>query len=83
MLFNISFVLPLLWIILLLAVAGDRATNMLSRAREQLQSHWPAVLAGLALLAGVFVVLLGITGLAAHSAFSTFTRDRLFLRHLG
>jgi cytochrome c biogenesis protein CcdA len=65
-LFNVCFVLPLLWIILLLAVAGDRATTMLTRAREQLQSHWPAVLAGLALLAGVFVVLLGITGLAAH-----------------
>ena len=66
-LFNVSFVLPLLWIIMLLAVAGDRATTMLSRARDQLQSHWPAVLAGLALLAGVFVVLLGITRLAASS----------------
>ena len=34
-----------------------------------LQRHWPAVLAGLALVAGVFVVLLGVTGLAAsHSA---------------
>jgi cytochrome c biogenesis protein CcdA len=66
-LFNISFVLPLLWIILLSAVAGERATTMLTRAREELQSHWPAVLAGLALLAGALVVLFGITGLGASS----------------
>ena len=28
------------------------------------EAHWPAVLAGLALLAGAFVLALGITGLA-------------------
>jgi cytochrome c biogenesis protein CcdA len=61
-LFNVCFVLPLLGIVALLAIAGDGATATLSRARERLQARWPAVLAGLALLAGAFVVLLGITG---------------------
>jgi cytochrome c biogenesis protein CcdA len=82
-LFNLCFVLPLFGIVMLLTVAGDRATAMLSRARERLQTHWPAVLAGLALLTGVFVVLLGITGLAAHSGSRTLIRNRLFLQHLG
>jgi cytochrome c biogenesis protein CcdA len=82
-LFNVCFVLPLLGIVALLAVAGDGATAILSRARERLQAHWPGVLAGLALLAGAFVVLLGVTGLSAHTGFSRFIRDRLFLRHPG
>jgi cytochrome c biogenesis protein CcdA len=81
-LFNVCFVLPLVAIVVLLAVAGDGATAILARARVRLQAHWPAVLASLALLAGVFVVLLGVTGLAAHSGFGRFIRNRLFLRHL-
>jgi cytochrome c biogenesis protein CcdA len=68
-LFNFCFILPLLGIVGVLTFAGDRADQMLSTARTFLQNHWPAVLAGLALFAGVFVTLLGITGLAAsHNA---------------
>jgi cytochrome c biogenesis protein CcdA len=81
-LFNVCFVLPLVGIVVLLAVAGDGATAILARARKRLQAHWPAVLASLALLAGAFVVLLGVTGLATHSGFGRFIRNRLFLRHL-
>jgi cytochrome c biogenesis protein CcdA len=62
-LFNMCFVLPLLAIVATLWLAGDRSTRVLLRARNFLQQRWPAVLAGLALLAGVFVVLLGVTGL--------------------
>jgi cytochrome c biogenesis protein CcdA len=69
LLFNICFVLPLLGIIGILTFAGERADQMLAAVRNFLQAHWPAVLAGLALTAGVFVTLLGITGLAAsHNA---------------
>jgi cytochrome c biogenesis protein CcdA len=66
-LFNVCFVLPLLGIVGVLTFAGDRAEPMLAAGREFLQRHWPAVLAGLALLAGLFVVTLGLTGLASHN----------------
>ena len=65
MLYNVCFVLPLITIILTLTVAGDHAERVLERARDLVQKHWPALLAGLALLAGVFVTLLGVTGLAS------------------
>jgi cytochrome c biogenesis protein CcdA len=63
-LFNVCFVLPLVGIVGTLTFAGDRAQELLSAGRRKLEAHWPAVLAGLALLAGAFVLALGITGLA-------------------
>jgi cytochrome c biogenesis protein CcdA len=77
-LFNVCFVLPLLSIAVVLAVAGDDAGALLSQARKTLRSNWPKVLAVVALLAGVFVILLGITGLAATGPFGRFMRRRLF-----
>jgi cytochrome c biogenesis protein CcdA len=76
-LFNVAFVLPLLGIVGTLTFAGERAAQILTARRQWLEKHWPAVLAGVALLAGIFVVLLGITGIAG-------PRSRLarFLRHL-
>jgi cytochrome c biogenesis protein CcdA len=72
--FNVCFVLPLIGIVATLTFGGDQADRWINAGRSFLQNHWPAVLAGLALLAGVFVALLGATGLAAsHSR---------FLRHL-
>ncbi len=65
LLFNFCFVLPLLGILAVLTFKGEQADEVLSQARGFLQRHWPAVLAGLALLAGVFVVALGLTGLAS------------------
>jgi cytochrome c biogenesis protein CcdA len=63
-LFNICFVLPLLGILGTLTFGRERAAPMLTGARQRLEARWPAVLAILALLAGVFVILLGVTGIA-------------------
>jgi cytochrome c biogenesis protein CcdA len=74
-LFNVCFVAPLLVMIALLAFAGERANQLLTVARDKLQRNWPLLLAGLGLIAGVFVVLLGVTGLAGtHSRFGHFLR---------
>ncbi|MBV9474181.1 MAG: GAP family protein [Solirubrobacterales bacterium] len=62
-LFNLCFVLPLLGILATLVVAGANAQRPLAVGRQFLQRHWPRLLAILALLAGAFVVLLGVTGL--------------------
>lgn len=71
-LFNVCFVLPLLGILGILWLAPDHAQEWLTRARVFLQRHWPALLAGAALIVGVFVILLGATGLAGrgHSRLS-------------
>jgi cytochrome c biogenesis protein CcdA len=74
-LFNLCFVAPLLAIVWTVTFAGERAEEVLGRWRTRLQAHWPAVLAGLALLAGVIVILLGVTGLAGpRSRFSRIIR---------
>ncbi len=67
LLFNVCFVLPLLGIVATLTFAGDRAEQLLTSGREWLEAHWPQLLAGLALVAGIFVTLLGVTGLAGRS----------------
>ncbi len=77
-LFNVCFVLPLLAILATLWAAPDQAQERLARARLFLHRHWPKLLAGAALLVGVFVVLLGVTGLAGRSH----TRIGRFLRHM-
>jgi cytochrome c biogenesis protein CcdA len=63
-LFNICFVLPLLAILATLQLAGPRAERVLARARAKLEAHWPTVLAVVALIAGAFVIAVGVTGLA-------------------
>ena len=55
----------MLLILATLTFAGDRAETVLTSGRDLLQKYWPILLAGLALLAGVFVTVLGITGLAS------------------
>jgi cytochrome c biogenesis protein CcdA len=74
LLFNVCFVLPLLGIVATLTFGGDHADRLIAIGRGFLQRHWPTVLAGLALVAGLFVILLGVSGLAASRA--------RFLRHL-
>ena len=64
-LFNVCFVAPLLAVIATLTFAGPNAQRLLMTGREWLERRWPAVLAVLALLAGVFVTLLGVTGLVS------------------
>ena len=69
-LFNACFVLPLVAIIATLTFEPDRAEGLLATGRAFLGRHWPRLFAGLAFLAGVFVLALGVTGLgAAHSHF--------------
>ncbi len=63
--FNICFVLPLLAILVTLLIAGDRAEAKLTKGREFLQRRWPVVAAVVLTLGGVFVFLLGVTGVAA------------------
>ncbi len=64
-LYNVAFTLPLILMILTLVIAPHRAERILRRGRDFLQRHWAAVLAGLALLAGLFVTVIGITGLTS------------------
>lgn len=79
--YNVCFVLPLLGVALMLTVAGDRAVDILTRAREWLHRHWPILVAGLALVAGIFVITLGVTGLTLSTGgdVGEFSRH---LRHL-
>jgi cytochrome c biogenesis protein CcdA len=77
-LFNLCFIAPLLAILATLTFAGPNAQRLLTTGREKLEANWPVVLATLALLAGLFVTFLGITGLGS------LRRDPLggFARHL-
>jgi cytochrome c biogenesis protein CcdA len=77
-LFNVCFVLPLIAIAIVLAVAGDGAEALLARVRRALRANWPRVLAGVSLVAGVIVILIGVTGLLANRPFGRFVRHRLF-----
>jgi cytochrome c biogenesis protein CcdA len=82
-LFNICFVAPLLAIVVTLTFAGPNAIRFLARGREFLERRWPVVLAVLALVAGIFVTLLGVTGFASthHNDFGTFSRRLRGLFH--
>lgn len=61
--FNLCFVLPLIGVVVVLSTAGEGAERILGRARRSLEVRWPHVLATLLMLAGVFVLALGVTGL--------------------
>jgi cytochrome c biogenesis protein CcdA len=61
--FNICFVVPLLAIVATLTLAGDDAERVLGSFRGWLQANWPRLLAVVAVIAGVFVMLLGVSGL--------------------
>ncbi|HSO99583.1 MAG TPA: GAP family protein [Solirubrobacteraceae bacterium] len=61
--YNLCFVAPLLAIVVAVSLAGDAAVERLRRVRAVLRAHWPAIAAGVALVAGVFVTVLGVTGL--------------------
>jgi cytochrome c biogenesis protein CcdA len=70
LLFNVCFVLPLLGIVATLTLAPESSDRMLSAGRSFLERNWPIVLAAVAFVAGLFVVLLGVTGIgASHSRF--------------
>lgn len=66
-LYNVCFVLPLLLIVAMLGVAGERALTLLRRMRANLERHWPLTGGGIALLVGLFVLGLGVRGLISAS----------------
>lgn len=80
-LYNVAFVLPLILMIATLVFAPERAAEILQRTRDFLQRRWPALLAGLALVAGVFVLALGLTGLASSQRGTVGSLSRK-LRHI-
>lgn len=80
-LYNLFFVFPLLGIVAVLWIAGDRAIQTLERIRHYLHAHWPVLLAGVALFAGVFVTVLGVTGLTSSAGGNVGHVSRR-LRHL-
>ena len=76
-LFNFCFIAPLLGIAAVLTFAPGRSEQVLSTARASMEKRWPVLLAGLLAVAGVFVVVLGATGLAHR-----YVRFRHFVPHL-
>lgn len=63
--YDFCFVLPLYLIILVLTVAGDRATETLAAIRTRVQAHGHALAVAAAFVVGVCVTVLGVTGLAS------------------
>lgn len=63
--YNACFILPLIGIVVVLAVSGERAVETLIRVRAYFRDHWPVIVAVLALGAGVIVMVLGVTGLTS------------------
>ncbi len=83
-LFNVCFILPLLVIIAILTFAGNRAAKVLAAIRDFLQRRWPYLVSALALVAGIFVVVLGVTGFgqSLHGALGRFSRHVRHVLHL-
>jgi cytochrome c biogenesis protein CcdA len=79
--YNLCFIAPLLAIVVVLSVAGDQAVRLLDRARGFTESHWPVLAAVVALIAGLFVTTLGVTGLELHAGGSTGSISR-GVRHI-
>jgi cytochrome c biogenesis protein CcdA len=63
LIFNAVFVLPLVAILAVLQLAGSDAQRMLIGTRKWLEHNWPVALAVVGLVAGLFCVFIGITGL--------------------
>jgi cytochrome c biogenesis protein CcdA len=78
--YNVAFVLPLILMIVILLVVPDRAAQILPRSRDWLQRHWPTLLAALALIVGLFVTTLGVTGLTGNNRGSLGRVSRRFRR---
>ena len=61
--FNVAFLTPVLAILAVLAIAGERAEPTLARLGDMLERRWPVVVGGLLLAAGAGAVWVGATGL--------------------
>ena len=78
--YNVCFVLPMLLILAVLTFAGDRAETRPCEGAGPAAEVVADTARGLALLAGVFVTLLGITGLASSGHGTAGTLSRKFRR---
>ncbi len=67
-LYNVCFIAPLLVIVLMLTAFGDRTVQILGTVRRHMRHRWPAVVGVVAMVAGVFVITLGVTGLTGRAA---------------
>jgi cytochrome c biogenesis protein CcdA len=63
--FNIAFVAPLLMILLLRWIAGDRVESSLLRWRDRLHRHAAALLAAILVAVGLVLSVIGTAGLVA------------------
>jgi cytochrome c biogenesis protein CcdA len=63
LLYNLAFIAPMLVILGVLVVAGDRADPWLRRVGDWIQRRWPVVLAGLLMFVGGGLAILGGLGL--------------------
>jgi cytochrome c biogenesis protein CcdA len=79
--YNVCYVLPLLGIAALLTFFNERAVEILGRVRGYMRARWPVIAAGIAVIAGAFVITLGLTGLASQSSGQVGRVSRR-LRHL-
>jgi cytochrome c biogenesis protein CcdA len=73
LIFNVCFVSPLLAILAVLTFGGRRTDRLLAAGRDFLQRRWPVVLSVVAVVAGVIVIALGVTGL---------TNSRRHVKHI-
>jgi cytochrome c biogenesis protein CcdA len=73
LIFNVCFVSPLLAIVAVLTFGGSRTDRLLAAGRDFLQRRWPVVLSVVAVIAGLVVIALGVTGL---------TNSRQHVRHI-
>jgi cytochrome c biogenesis protein CcdA len=62
-LFNAAFLAPVLVILAVLVVAGERAEPLLNRLGRALQEQWPTIAGALLLLVGVWAAVVGVVGL--------------------
>lgn len=63
--YNLCFVLPLIAILATILLAGEKAEALLTRGREAAERRWPVVFAGLLLLVGIVLVLVGVLAVSA------------------
>jgi cytochrome c biogenesis protein CcdA len=67
-LYSFCFVAPLVGMVVVLWLAPARAELLLGQVRGLIQRHWAGVLACVLVIAGVFVLVLGVTGVASRSS---------------
>jgi cytochrome c biogenesis protein CcdA len=64
-LFNVAFMLPVLAILVLLVIAGERANRLMEPLGRGVQRYWPTLVGGLLAALGGAAVAFGVAGLAS------------------